>query len=316
MSQFEDTLVKQEFKVNIEACQHTHSHTLFYQECKCCDDTQGYSYSYKKDLVDVKSKELTWTKNMYCLECTEGHISNLLCGGHYSNIRVYKGEEDVSSEFIETLPEIDPNERVYLGDMKDWFEDVIVSEIEENLSSVSSLSGVKDFKFTQNADFRHPFYLRLLRNAIFDRSYENTSKSTPGLTSKPNPKTNSKSNSKTKPKRSSKPNFGKSSKSSKQSASQQSSKQSSSPQSSSAQSSSAQSSSVQLSKSGTGINSRKSFINFEEIDFTSFTFIDITFWVELGDEMLKDLPNLKVLNLTGTGLTIPEKHRENQKIKI
>jgi len=111
------TLIKGDLK-----CDHNEYpwYLWYVQDCECC------SYEFYKNtnkLQSVQSKDLPWYKYYGCEKCMDTHLSSLFCGGHYSNFRIYKIDENTEIEYDCQIDrgqhDIEPHTYVYIDYITD-----------------------------------------------------------------------------------------------------------------------------------------------------------------------------------------------------
>ena len=111
MDEFEQKLKTLGYNLNLfkedGICSHKEKNCIYYvQECSCC-------IKLKKG---TKNKELDWWKYMACEKCMDSDLGCLDCGGHYSNIRIFKDNIDVSDDYYSVNGRLYPDSFIYSSD--------------------------------------------------------------------------------------------------------------------------------------------------------------------------------------------------------
>ena len=89
------------------------------------DGPQGEYYLFYQSYIDdrshmrryPKSKDYEWNYAKMNIKSLENYIGSLFCGGHYTNIRIFKGDEDITLEYEEgPLKDLNPERLIYESD--------------------------------------------------------------------------------------------------------------------------------------------------------------------------------------------------------
>jgi len=83
------------------------------QESKCGKFENCIIYVQDSDEYygpKTKSSDITWSKRYCCDKCLDSIMGCILCGGHYTNMRIFKNNEDISKDFDYSCSNLDPNE--------------------------------------------------------------------------------------------------------------------------------------------------------------------------------------------------------------
>jgi hypothetical protein len=87
--------------------------TYHCQESKCGRFENCMMYVQDSDEYygpKTKSSDITWSKRYCCDKCLDDIMGCILCGGHYTNMRIFKNNEDISKDFDYSCYNLDPNE--------------------------------------------------------------------------------------------------------------------------------------------------------------------------------------------------------------
>jgi hypothetical protein len=154
---------------DFSVCDHgqDHTHTLFYQEGICCEGiTPGYNDDFKKDITDVTSTEILWRRGSYCESCIDGRIGCLFCGGHYSNLRVFHGDNDISNEYENCgIYVLNPEKLIYEDYFDDWYKGEFFEIIEKNFKE----NGGKSISIT-DINMGNERYVEIFFNEVSEHS--------------------------------------------------------------------------------------------------------------------------------------------------
>ncbi len=130
--QFEDTITRLGYKIIEEPiicqepgwCYDSKDHSVYKQDCSCCcidypmpkPKPNDVSRFFGKMYRQVINQELPWIKISACQECLDAYLDSLVCGGHYTHIRIFNPREDITCDYNIATTEINPQELVY----PDW----------------------------------------------------------------------------------------------------------------------------------------------------------------------------------------------------
>lgn len=111
MREFETKLYDKGYNLKLllnETCPKKHNirdvkkdvYYIYYQQCSCC------LINPREKVRSMKEIEFPWYRQgPYCQSCFDSTYGILFCGGHYSNIRYFKDNIDISDHELDLEPE-------------------------------------------------------------------------------------------------------------------------------------------------------------------------------------------------------------------